>query len=74
MKIESGDMSRTARHYFIFETASGFCGLAWSALGVTRFQLPASSAEAAERLLLRRAPGAERGRADTGDRRELSPP
>jgi methylated-DNA-[protein]-cysteine S-methyltransferase len=52
-------MSGTARHYFIFETTSGFCGLAWSALGVMRFQLPAKSAEAAERLLLRRAPGAE---------------
>jgi methylated-DNA-[protein]-cysteine S-methyltransferase len=59
MKIESDDMGGAARHYFIFETASGFCGLAWSALGVTRFQLPAKSAEAAERLLLRRAPGAE---------------
>ena len=61
MKFEGDDMSRTARHYFIFETASGFCGLAWSALGVARFQLPAKSAEAAERLLLRRAPGAQPG-------------
>jgi methylated-DNA-[protein]-cysteine S-methyltransferase len=47
-------------HYLIFETASGFCGLGWSAQGVARFQLPARSAEAAERLLLRRAPSARR--------------
>jgi methylated-DNA-[protein]-cysteine S-methyltransferase len=59
MKTESHDMGRSARHYLIFETASGFCGLAWSALGVARFQLPTKSAEATERLLLRRAPGAE---------------
>jgi methylated-DNA-[protein]-cysteine S-methyltransferase len=49
-----------AAHYLIFETAVGFCGIAWSALGVTRFQLPTKSAESAERLLLRRTPGAER--------------
>jgi methylated-DNA-[protein]-cysteine S-methyltransferase len=53
------DMNLAQRHYLIFETASGFCGLAWSAQGVARFQLPATRAEAAERLLLRRAPGAE---------------
>jgi methylated-DNA-[protein]-cysteine S-methyltransferase len=54
-------MNRPAQRYFIFETASGFCGLAWRAQGVARFQLPARSAEAAERLLLRRAPSARRG-------------
>jgi|SRR5579863_1821499 len=51
------------QHYLIFETASGFCGLAWSEKGVTRFQLPVKTAEAAERLLLRRARGAEPGAA-----------
>ncbi len=51
----------TAQHYHIFETPSGFCGVAWSELGVTRFQLPMKSAEAAERLLRRRAPDAEPG-------------
>jgi methylated-DNA-[protein]-cysteine S-methyltransferase len=45
-------------HYAIFETALGFAGLAWSEVGITRFQLPAASAEAATRSLLRRAPGA----------------
>jgi len=44
--------------YFLFETAGGFCGIAWNDTGITRFQLPTKSAEAAERLLLRRAPGA----------------
>ena len=52
---------QTARHYLIFETVGGFCGIAWNNLGITRFQLPTKSAEAAERTLLRRLPGAERG-------------
>jgi len=54
-------MGRTADHYLIFETAGGFCGIAWNDVGITRFQLPTKSAAAAERLLLRRAPGAEPG-------------
>jgi methylated-DNA-[protein]-cysteine S-methyltransferase len=48
-------------HYSIFETAGGFCGIAWNDIGVTRFQLPTKSVEATERLLLRRLPGAEPG-------------
>jgi methylated-DNA-[protein]-cysteine S-methyltransferase len=47
--------------YCIFETAAGFCAIAWSELGVVRFQLPLKSAEAGERLLLRRATDATRG-------------
>jgi methylated-DNA-[protein]-cysteine S-methyltransferase len=47
--------------YTIFQTAAGFCGLAWSERGVTRFQLPTKSAEATERPLLRRAPDASPG-------------
>lgn len=54
-------MGRTAQHYLIFETAGGFCGIAWSDIGISRFQLPTRSAEATERLLLRRVPGAEPG-------------
>jgi methylated-DNA-[protein]-cysteine S-methyltransferase len=54
-------MAQAAQRYLVFETASGFCGLAWSASGVTRFQLPTKRAEATMRLLLRRAPGAEPG-------------
>jgi methylated-DNA-[protein]-cysteine S-methyltransferase len=48
-----------SHHYLIFETAGGFCGIAWSNVGITRFQLPTKSAEATERLLLRRVPDAE---------------
>ena len=54
-------MGQTAHHYFIFETAGGFCGIAWNSVGITRFQLPTSSAEATERILLRRVPRAEPG-------------
>jgi methylated-DNA-[protein]-cysteine S-methyltransferase len=50
-----------SQHYLIFETAGGFCGIAWSNVGITRFQLPTRSAEATERLALRRVPGAEPG-------------
>ena len=48
-------------HYLIFETAAGFCAVAWSSIGITRFQLPAKSAEATERNLLRRLPNARPG-------------
>lgn len=49
------------QHYHVFETAMGFCGIAWSDAGVARFQLPTKTAEAAQRLISRRAPGAEPG-------------
>jgi len=52
-------MVRTPLRYVVFETAGGFCGITWNDVGVTRFQLPTRRAEEAERLLLRRAPGAE---------------
>jgi methylated-DNA-[protein]-cysteine S-methyltransferase len=54
-------MGQTAHHYLIFEIASGFCGITWNNVGITRFQLPTRSAEAAERTLLRRVPGAAPG-------------
>ena len=57
----SHPMSEPAHHYLTFGTASGFCGIAWNDRGITRFQLPTRSPEAADRLLLRRAPGAEPG-------------
>src|SRR5262245_59671418 len=53
-------MSGTTQ-YHLFETASGFCGIAWSDSGIVRFQLPAQSAEATERNLRRRLPGAAPG-------------
>jgi methylated-DNA-[protein]-cysteine S-methyltransferase len=54
-------MGQTAHHYLIFDTEGGFCGIAWNNVGITRFLLPTKSAEAAERALLRRVPGAECG-------------
>jgi methylated-DNA-[protein]-cysteine S-methyltransferase len=54
-------MSDIQHRYLVFETAAGCCGIAWSDAGIARFQLPARRAEAAERLLLRRTPGAEPG-------------
>ena len=51
-------MDRTNHHFCIFETAAGYCGVAWSALGITRFQLPAATAGETERNLVRRLPGA----------------
>jgi methylated-DNA-[protein]-cysteine S-methyltransferase len=47
--------------YCIFETAAGFCAIAWSEKGVVRFQLPVKSPEGAERLLKRRAQETTRG-------------
>jgi len=48
-------------HYVVFETVSGFCGLAWNEVGISRFQLPASTAAATERNIPRRVPSAAPG-------------
>ena len=48
-------------YYLIFETAGGFCGIAWNSAGITRIQLPTKSATATERVLLRQMPGAKLG-------------
>ncbi|MDB5554927.1 MAG: methylated-DNA-[protein]-cysteine S-methyltransferase protein [Rhizobium sp.] len=52
-------MGQKIQHYHIFETAGGFCGIAWNDAGITRFQLPTSTHDGTERLLLRRIAGAE---------------
>jgi methylated-DNA-[protein]-cysteine S-methyltransferase len=54
-------MSQAVQSYHVFETTMGFCAIAWSDAGVARFQLPAKTADAAERLMRRRAFGAEPG-------------
>jgi methylated-DNA-[protein]-cysteine S-methyltransferase len=54
-------MDRTAPQYLVFGTAAGFCGIAWSSVGIACFRLPATSADAAERLVLRRHPRATAG-------------
>lgn len=51
-------MGQTPGSYLIFETAAGFCGIGWTEAGIARFHLPVTSAEAAERSLLRRFAGA----------------
>jgi methylated-DNA-[protein]-cysteine S-methyltransferase len=43
----------------VFETANGFCAIAWNGTGITRFRLPDCSAQAATRHLLRRLPDAQ---------------
>jgi hypothetical protein len=47
-------MDQAAHSYLSFETAAGFCGIAWNSVGVTRFQFPTRSPEATKRILLRR--------------------
>jgi methylated-DNA-[protein]-cysteine S-methyltransferase len=54
-------MGRTVHDFLIFETAAGFCGVAWSKLGISRFRLPTRSVEAAERILLSRGFDAKSG-------------
>jgi methylated-DNA-[protein]-cysteine S-methyltransferase len=59
-RLRSNSPTGMAVHrYLVLETAAGFCGIAWSGEGIARFQLPAMSAAAAERLLLRRLPDAQ---------------
>ncbi len=54
-------MNAAMDHAFIFETAAGFCGIAWNDTGVTRFQLPSPTAAATERNLRRHVPQATPG-------------
>ncbi|MGH8206062.1 MAG: methylated-DNA--[protein]-cysteine S-methyltransferase [Steroidobacteraceae bacterium] len=54
-------MRQTLHYYLVFETAGGFCGIAWNSVGITRLQLPARSSAATVRNLLRRLPQAAPG-------------
>ena len=54
-------MTISAQRSCVFETAAGFCALAWGDAGVTRFVLPTASAAGAEKRLRRWAPDAEPG-------------
>jgi methylated-DNA-[protein]-cysteine S-methyltransferase len=51
-------MAQSAQHYCIFETARGFCGIAWNDVGITGLRLPTKTAEAMSRILLRQLPDA----------------
>jgi methylated-DNA-[protein]-cysteine S-methyltransferase len=46
----------TTHRYAIFETARGFCALAWSDTGISGFRLPADTAEETRRAMLGRLP------------------
>src|SRR5690349_18314332 len=48
-------------HYHVFETAHGFCAIAWTSSGVAGFRLPARTALATEQNMRRRLPEAEPG-------------
>jgi|SRR5215470_3407709 len=52
-------MEQPRQNYVVFETAAGFCGMAWNEVGITRFQLPSRNADTTRRNLLRRIPHAE---------------
>jgi methylated-DNA-[protein]-cysteine S-methyltransferase len=54
-------MNHATHHYCVFETAAGFCAIAWSEAGIARFHLPMSIAEATERSLRRRLIDSEPG-------------
>src|SRR4051812_25986155 len=59
---ETAVVTQPAHQYCTFETAGGVCAIAWNDAGITRFQLPASGAAAAERAVFRRLPNAVRSR------------
>ena len=54
-------MDHTTQNYCVFETAAGFCGIAWSDAGITRFVLPSGTAQATEHTLRRRVAEAQPG-------------
>ncbi len=54
-------MGQVALHYLVFETANGFCGVAWNDTGISRFRLPAQSASETDSYFRRWLPGAEPG-------------
>jgi methylated-DNA-[protein]-cysteine S-methyltransferase len=54
-------MDQPRHEYRIFESARGFCAVAWNIAGITCLRLPAKSDQAAERGLRRRKLDAEPG-------------
>lgn len=53
-------MSESGTGYCLFETPFGVCGIAWTAEGVSRFQLPEARDTATRERLIRRTGGVER--------------
>ena len=56
--MNTDPMSVLPQSYVVCEVAGGFCGIAWSNEGITRFCLPVRTAAEATRAVLRRVPGA----------------
>jgi len=52
MSTHPQPVAPTVEHYTLFETPIGPCGIAWSEVGVTRFQLPEADRGATEHRLL----------------------
>jgi methylated-DNA-[protein]-cysteine S-methyltransferase len=55
--VISTRMETTSGHYTLFDTTIGVCGIAWSARGLTHFQLPGSSRAATEARIQSRSGG-----------------
>jgi methylated-DNA-[protein]-cysteine S-methyltransferase len=47
----AGQTDRSEEHFLLLETAFGWCGIAWSAVGLTRLQLPEATPETTRRRL-----------------------
>ncbi len=54
-------MNPAPYEYLVFETAMGFCALAWSDAGIACLRLPTATSEDAARLVLRRLADARPG-------------
>ncbi len=59
------------RAYFLFDTAIGRCGIAWSARGITAVQLPEADERRTRARLLRRCPQAREETAPANVRRAI---
>ena len=57
-QTESHAVSDAAQHYHVFETAMGFCAIAWSEAGIVALQLPERDHARTRARLLRRWPQA----------------
>jgi methylated-DNA-[protein]-cysteine S-methyltransferase len=59
-------LAQNTHNFQSFETSGGVCAIAWNDSGIRLFQLPAGSADATVRNLLRRLPDAKMGKPPPG--------
>jgi methylated-DNA-[protein]-cysteine S-methyltransferase len=59
-------LAQNTHNFQSFETSGGVCAIAWNDSGIRLFQLPAGSADATVRNLLRRLPNAKMGKPPPG--------